>query len=109
MRYWMTEIYRDVVNVPGFGKYTFVIASYGARDDRYAYGEYHEVMVDPEHCLPTEHRGFKEEVIAAMRDDLDYALHPITCNVPGCEHVFEPFAKRDVEVLTKALAFMETL
>ena len=44
MRYFMEEIYRDEVNVPGYGKYTFVIATYGARDDRYAFGSYHEVI-----------------------------------------------------------------
>ena len=107
MRYFMEEIYRDEVNVPGYGKYTFVIATYGARDDRYAFGSYHEVIVDPEHCLPVGHRGFKEEVIATMREELDYALHPITCDVPGFENVFAPISERDAEVLAKALKFME--
>ena len=70
MSYFMEEVYRG--SNPGYGSGDLIIATYGARGDRYAYGTYHEVMEDPEN-LPTGHRGFKEEVMASMRAELESA------------------------------------
>lgn len=63
MSYVMTEVYRGTN--PGYGAGPLVIATYGANDDRYAYGTEHEVYEAPE-SLGTGHRGFKTEVIASI-------------------------------------------
>ena len=46
MSYIMTEVYRGTN--PGYGAGPLVIATYGANDDRYAYGTEHEVYEAPE-------------------------------------------------------------
>ena len=99
MSYFMEEVYRG--SNPGYGSGDLIIATYGAHGDRYAYGTYHEVMEDPEN-LPTGHRGFKEEVMASMRAELESAeayepcgvISSIRCSVRATASAPKPCARR---------------
>lgn len=102
---YMEEIYRGTN--PGYGTGDLVIAVYGARGDRYAYGTYHEVMEDPEH-LPVGHRGFKEEVMASMREDLKAAEESKPCGIDFLDELFGECDAKCAKAMRGALAFMET-
>lgn len=105
MSYFMEEVYRG--SNPGYGSGDLIIATYGARGDRYAYGTYHEVMEDPEN-LPTGHREFKEEVMASMRAELESAEAYEPCGVDFLDSLFRESDRKRAEAMRKALEFMET-
>ena len=105
MSYFMEEVYRG--SNPGYGSGDLIIATYGAHGDRYAYGTYHEVMEDPEN-LPTGHRGFKEEVMASMRAELESAEAYEPCGVDFLDSMFRESDSKRAEAMRKALEFMET-
>lgn len=105
MSYIMTEVYRGTN--PGYGAGPLVIATYGANDDRYAYGTEHEVYEAPE-SLGTGHRGFKAEVIASITRELADAENSEPCGIDFLDAMFAECDKKRIEALAGALNFMMT-
>lgn len=105
MSYIMTEVYRGTN--PGYGTGPLVIATYGANDDRYAYGTEHDVYEAPE-SLGTGHRGFKAEVIASITRELADAENSEPCGIDFLDEMFAECDKKRIEALTGALNFMMT-
>ena len=106
MSYIMTEVYRGTN--PGYGAGPLVIATYGANDDRYAYGTEHEVYEAPE-SLGTGHRGFKAEVIASITRELADAENSEPCGIDFLDAMFAECDKKRIDALKRATFQTDTV